>query len=177
MKQRLEDAAGPARVSASNVNEHDTTAAAMELEALGDRDEEQQDEGGDSAADSEEEEEEESCGQPLLDLIDSMTVPAQRHAQVEWRRQLLQELLPAIRDSLPQSEHSLLDANVCEQVADYLDDARRYRLTFRPHAIGPEDGQSFPTTVSKFGGQSAAAQACPHSCRHQLPLSHAANSS
>jgi hypothetical protein len=88
--------------------------------------------------------------------MNSMTVPAQRHAQVECRKQLLAGMLPAIRQCL--TDHPLLDITVCELVADYMQEPHLYRKAFIPEVVGPEEGQSFPTTVSKFSGADSQQQ-------------------
>jgi hypothetical protein len=90
--------------------------------------------------------------QAFIDFSNNMTVPAQRHVQKQWRMQCLHVvLLPAMRDSLP--DNALLDINVIELVADYLEDSERARMTFLPMVEKPEEGEIFPITVSKFGGQ------------------------
>jgi hypothetical protein len=87
-----------------------------------------------------------------------MTVPAQRHVLKERRTLWLQELLPAMRDSLP--DDAPLHVNVCELVADYLEDPQLVRKTFLPMVTEPQDGEIFPTTINKFGGQRYNTSCC-----------------
>jgi hypothetical protein len=99
----------------------------------------------------------------LIHFSNNMTVPAHRHLQNQWRMLLLNQLLLAMRDSL--RDDALLDVNVCELVADYLEDPKLARKTFLPMMAEPEDGETFPTTISKFAGQW-----CTTTRRHCLRL-------